>query len=286
LLELNHGLIKNASGYDLRHLFIGSEGTLGFITEASLRLDILPLETKVIFFAVPNNSHFIDILNIFMEELQITAFEFFSNSALKCMIDESKLPAPFANFSPFYVLLEYEAEENDKKLVVDLINKCLKMKLISDALLSENIQQANYFWRYRKEISSSLQKYFPYKYDLAVLPSKIPAFINHMNDIFNNIYPNFKIIWFGHVADGNLHLNILKPENLSGDEFFSYCNKMSAYLYSTIREYQGTISAEHGIGILKKEFLHYTKTNAEINYMKLIKKIFDPNNIINPGKIF
>jgi glycolate oxidase subunit GlcD len=286
LLELNYGLIKNATGYDLRHLFIGSEGTLGLITEASLRLTDLPLETKVILCAVSNRNHFIDILNIFSASLQATAFEFFSELALLRMREESKLKHPFSTSTPFYILLEYETNKEADRLAKEIIKKCVATKIITKALISKNSQQAAHFWRFRKEISMSLAKYSPYKYDIAVLPSNIPSFIKKVESLFNKIYPALEIVWFGHIGDGNLHLNILKPAKLSNKRFFSYCNSMSEALYSLIQEYRGAVSAEHGVGLLKKDFLCYSKNEVEINYMRSLKQVFDRNNIMNPGKIF
>lgn len=285
LLELNYGLTKNAGGYDLRHLFIGSEGTLGFITEATLKLTTPPLNTKVILFAVPDKNHFIDILNIFRADLPITAFEFFSEIAIRHMLTESQLHHPFSLTTPFYVLLEYESDKENDKSAQIIAKKCLNKKIVSNVLISENLRQAEHFWRFRKEISMSLLKYSPYKYDIAVLPSNIASFMEEGEQVFNRIYPGLEIVWFGHVGDGNLHLNILKPNQLEKDEFFLYCNQVSEQLFSLIQKYQGAVSAEHGIGLLKKNFLPYSKNIIEIDYMRSIKKLFDSNNIMNPGKI-
>ena len=285
LLELNCGLIKNSAGYDLRHLFICSEGTLGLITEATLKLIAPPSDTKVMLFAMPNHHHFIDLLNAFNAAVSITAFEFFSELAICHVIAESKLRHPFPAPSAFYILLEYESNKENDQLAMNIANQCLNENVIANALISENLQHAKNFWRYREEISMSLLKHFPYKYDIAVLPSKISPFIKEVDKTFNRIYPDLEIVWFGHVGDGNLHLNVLKPAQVSKEEFFSYCDKMSEKLYALIQKYQGTVSSEHGIGLLKKKFLHYSKHDEEINYMRSIKKIFDPNNIMNPGKL-
>ncbi|OGO96408.1 MAG: FAD-linked oxidase [Coxiella sp. RIFCSPHIGHO2_12_FULL_44_14] len=285
LLELNYGLAKNACGYDFRHLFIGSEGTLGFITEATLRLIQPPATTKVVLFSVPDNNHFIDILHAFDVRSTITAFEFFSEIAIRHVIEELQLKHPFSETASFYILLEYESNKESDSFVRKATKECLKGKIVNNVLVSNNLQQNENFWRFRKEISMSLSRYFPYKYDISVLPSKIPLFIKEIDEVFNTIYPDLEIIWFGHVGDGNLHLNILKPSHLSADQFFPYCNEMSKQLYLLVQQYHGAVSAEHGIGLLKKNFLHYSKTDIEIDYMRAIKKIFDRNNIMNPGKI-
>lgn len=285
LLELNKDLIKNASGYDFRHLFIGSEGTLGFITEATLQLIKSPKETKVMLFSVPNDNYFIDILNEFQKTLSIVAFEFFSEEAIQHVISDSKLKHPFSTSSPFYILLEYESSTENDTLALEITEEISNNNFISDAIISQNSQQAKQLWYFRENISISILKHFPYKYDIAVTPSKISFFIQEATKLIKNIYPKFEIVWFGHVGDGNLHLNILKPIEMSENDFFSYCSDTSEEVYGLIKKYKGTISAEHGIGLLKKEFLHYTKSDVEVNYMKAIKKVFDHNNIMNPGKL-
>lgn len=286
LLELNHGLTKNSTGYDLRHLFIGSEGTLGLITQATLKLTTAPSAIKVMLFAVPDKNHFIDLLKIFNTTLTITAFEFFSEAAIRYMMSETKLPHPFFSIvTPFYILLEYESDNESDNSAMILAEKCINDKIVIDVLISENLQHAKNFWRYREEISMSLLKFSPYKYDIAVLPSKVATFIYDVDKLFASIYPDMEIVWFGHIGDGNLHLNILKPSKLSKEQFFSYCHQMSEPLYTLVQKYHGTVSAEHGIGLLKKDFLHYAKSKAEIDYMRAIKNIFDRNNLMNPGKL-
>lgn len=285
LLKLNHGLIKNSSGYDLRHLFIGSEGTLGLITEATLQLTMPPKKTRSIFFSVPNKDDFIEILNSFRKVVQLTAFEFFDQIAMKNVCSAINLTPPLQAKSPYYVLLAYEASEEHDDLSIRIAKKCLSKKYVSDVLISEDSKEAEKFWRFRNEISMALLKYSPYKYDIAVLPSKIANFMHEVDKVFKTIYSNLEIVWWGHVGDGNLHLNILKPKHISDNEFFKYCSNVSNQLYSLVQKYKGTISAEHGIGLLKKQFLTYSKSENEISYMHSIKKIFDPNNIMNPRKL-
>lgn len=285
VMSLNHGLIKNAGGYDLRHLFIGSEGTLGFITQITLQLEIPPPETQVLLLAVTDNSKFIDILNIFREKVTITAFEFFSNEAIQHVISETGLKHPFTTKALYYVLVEYEANSNNNDIVAETTQTCIDNAWIVDALLSSNIKQAETFWKYRESISMSLAKFSPYKYDIAVLPSKVANFMRDIDTLFHAIYPDFNIIWFGHIGDGNLHLNILKPDNITKNDFFTYCDNVSKKVFEIIQQYEGAISAEHGVGLLKKNYLHYSKSAVEIEYMRAIKKVFDPNNIMNPGKV-
>lgn len=114
----------------------------------------------------------------------------------------------------------------------------------------------------------------------------MPAFIKDIEIIVADNYPDFEICWFGHIGDGNLHLNILKPENLTKDQFFEKCQVVNKYVFDTVKKYNGSISAEHGVGMTKKPYLQYTKSAEEVEYMKALKQVFDPNSIMNPGKLF
>lgn len=286
VLDLNQGLVKNNSGYDLRHLLIGSEGTLGLITEATMKLTVPPNAVKVALFAIQHKNALMELLKIFQTKLQITAFEFFSEAALQHVIDASELKHPFQKRAEFYVLLEYESDFKSDEFLLQLAEECLQNGLVLDAVINDSLQQAKSLWRLREDISMALSKHSPYKYDIAVKPSKISSFIEQADQLLAGLYPNFEVIWFGHVCDGNLHLNILKPKNMENDEFFLLCQQKSEAVYSLVRDYQGTLSAEHGIGLTKKNFLSFTKSEVEIEYLRSIKKIFDVNNILNPGKIF
>jgi FAD/FMN-containing dehydrogenase len=285
ILELNYGLIKNSSGYDLRQLFIGSEGTLGFIVSATLQLTLPPKKSNTIFLAVKDKHYFIEILNVFRSNLTINAFEFFDQNSLNEVMERDNTNSPFETSAPYYVLIDYEIDEVNEKNILDSADECIKRDYINSYIIAKNDNELKYFWSFRLGISTSLAKYSPYKYDIAVLPSKMSNFIEDINLIFNNVYSNLKTVWWGHVGDGNLHLNILKPEKTSIEEFFIYCEKASNHVYKTIQKYKGTISAEHGIGLLKKQYLSCSKDESEIRYMQEIKKIFDKNNIINRDKL-
>lgn len=285
LLDLNHGLIKNASGYDLRHLWIGSEGTLGIVTEATIRLTTPPLETQVALLSVSDASAMMDILVQLRKQLSITAFEFFSDVALQYVLAASASISPFAKSAPFYVLVEYEKNNHSDTDMMNAYDSLYAAKHINDGIVSSSEQQKYDLWHLREAISMSLQPHCPYKYDISVLPSLMTAFMQSVNEVFHQ-YPAFEVVWFGHVGDGNLHLNILKPSHFDKADFFDRCEKMSHQVYACVKQYHGSVSAEHGIGLIKKDFLPYSKSEAEIAYMRSIKKIFDKNNIMNPGKIF
>ncbi|MBT7227409.1 MAG: FAD-binding oxidoreductase [Gammaproteobacteria bacterium] len=286
LLDLNRGLSKNATGYDFRHLFTGAEGTLGFIVELTLALTSMPKDPTVLVLGAEGMEPIMQVLQKFQGELNLTAFEFFSEKALKHVIEEKQLQRPFETESEFYALIEFENQsEQDIDTAMHLFETCLEEGWIVDGTISQNSTQANNLWRLREDISETISTFTPYKNDISVKVSKVPEFLQEVDSLVTSSYPDFEIIWFGHIGDGNVHLNILKPESLAAEAFFEKCAKVSNLVFEIVEKHGGSISAEHGVGLLKKPFLHYSRSSAEMAYMKAVKKIFDPNNIMNPGKL-
>ena len=286
LLELNKGLIKNATGYDLRHLFIGSEGSLGFIVEACIKLAKAPKNLQVLVLACPDFSSIMQTLATFQKQIDLCAFEFFSEVALEKVTAHGSVKRPFESKAPFYALLEYEAlTESLGEQVFSLFESCVEQGLVLDGVLSQNKKQAEELWALRERISETLSVFTPYKNDISVKVSLVPALIEEIDALVQAAYPEFEIVWYGHIGDGNMHLNILKPETWEKEDFFQECKRVSQFVFEVIEKYQGSISAEHGLGLLKKDFLHYTRSADEITYMHAMKKIFDPMGIMNPGKL-
>lgn len=286
LLDLNRGLTKNATGYDFRHLFIGSEGTLGFIVELTLALCSKPNDPAVLLLGVERMAESMEVLKAFQKRMKLTAFEFFSDKAMEHVVEEKGLQRPFESPSEFYVLIEFEkVAEQDIKDAIELFEHCLEQGWISDGIISQSAGQANSLWSLREDISETISKFTPYKNDISVKVSQVPSFLEAAEALVSEAYPDFEIIWFGHIGDGNLHLNILKPANLAIEDFYKKCDEVSERVFSLVRKFGGSISAEHGIGMLKKPFLHYSRGPGELDYMKAIKQVFDPKNIMNPGKL-
>jgi len=287
LLELNKDLIKNATGYDLRQLFIGAEGTLGFVVEATMRLERQPTNLTALVLGTPDFDSIMPVLHAFQDKLDLTAFEFFSDKALAKVLARGDVPAPFETDCPFYALLEFEAttdERADQALAT--FEHCVEQGWVLDGVMSQSEQQLQNLWKLREYISETISHWTPYKNDISVTVGKVPAFLKEIDAIVGEHYPDFEIVWFGHIGDGNLHLNILKPDAMDKDEFFGKCATVNKWVFETVQKYNGSISAEHGVGMTKRDYLEYSRSPAEIEYMKAVKAVFDPNGIMNPGKIF
>ncbi|MEZ3185889.1 FAD-binding oxidoreductase [Pseudomonas sp. LM13] len=287
LLELNKDLIKNATGYDLRQLFIGAEGTLGFVVEATMRLERQPTNLTALALGTPDFDSIMPVLHAFQDKLDLTAFEFFSDKALAKVLGRGDVPAPFETDCPFYALLEFEAttdERADQALAT--FEHCVEQGWVLDGVMSQSEQQLQNLWKLREYISETISHWTPYKNDISVTVGKVPAFLKEIDAIVGEHYPDFEIVWFGHIGDGNLHLNILKPDAMDKDEFFGKCATVNKWVFETVQKYNGSISAEHGVGMTKRDYLEYSRSPSEIEYMKAVKAVFDPNGIMNPGKIF
>lgn len=285
LLDLNKGLVKNATGYDLRHLFVGSEGTLGFIVEATIKLAKKPVDLNVMVLACADFGGIMQVLKAFQDEIDLCAFEFFSNVALQ-KVTAHGVQKPFETEAPFYALLEYEKlSDETEQQVLNVFEACVEDGLVVDGVLSQNEKQAKELWALRERISETISIFTPYKNDISVKISHVSDLIGEVDSVVQKAYPEFEIVWYGHIGDGNMHLNILKPDAWTKEAFFDECKRVSQFVFEIVEKYQGSISAEHGLGLLKKDYLHFSRNAAEINYMKAMKKLFDPCNIMNPGKM-
>ncbi|WP_352336765.1 FAD-binding oxidoreductase [Psychrobacter sp. 16-MNA-CIBAN-0192] len=287
ILHLNRGMVKNATGYDLRHLFIGSEGTLGLVTHAQIKLERPPQDLTVMVLGMDNFSDVMNVLSAFQAKIDLTAFEFFDSVAIDKLMAHGQVQEPFESRPKFYTLLEFEAPYEpimDKAMAI--FEECMEQGWVVDGVMSQSIAQAQELWKLREHISETISVFTPYKNDVSVLITHVPDFINDIDTIVSNNYPDFEVCWFGHIGDGNLHLNILKPEAMSKDDFFAACQLVNKFVFETVQKYGGSVSAEHGVGMTKKPYLHYSRSETEIEYLKEIKQVFDPNNIMNRGKIF
>lgn len=285
VLELGRSLVKNSSGYDLRHLAIASEGTLGIVVEATLKLTAPPPPTNVMLLALPSFEALMQVFEAFRSRLQLQAFEFFTDVALKHVLAHGA-QAPFAEVHPFYVVTEFASDEASEAEALAAFEQCMEQGLVSDGVISGSDAQAAQLWRLREDITESLARYVPYKNDVSVRLSAMPAFLAETQALLAKEYPQFEVVWFGHIGDGNLHINILKPDDVAQEAFVADCERVTKLLASTLQAHGGSISAEHGIGLVKKPYLGCTRSDAEIAAMRGIKAVLDPNGIMNPGKLF
>lgn len=287
VLHLNNSLVKNATGYDLRHLFIGSEGTLGLITKVTLNLT-RPVKDQALFvFGVSDLDAVMKIYHTFKKELPILAFEMFTDLALKHVLSHhSDLKKPFSGSFPYYVLAEIEVTgESVLARALELFETGVEQGWIQDGIQAQNPQQAKDLWRLREDISEATSPYTPYKNDISVRIAKVPQFLSEMDAILKKNYPHFEVVWFGHIGDGNLHINILKPKDMATEAFLKECKLVDMLMFEMIEKLQGSVSAEHGVGLTKRPYLGHTRAPEEIALMRGIKKVFDPDGIMNPGKL-
>ncbi len=286
ILNLNHGLVKNATGYDLRHLFIGSEGTLGLITEATIKLTKPPKDLMVMVLAVNDTQSLMHVFEHFQNTLDLTAFECFSDRTLHYVHTDKGIAKPFESDAPFYALLEIEKDSGEKeRIAMEAFEYCVNQAWVSDGVISSNEAQAKSLWRLREDISETLAAYTPYKNDLAVRISKIPEYLEQVIELIHHHYQEFEVLWYGHIGDGNVHLNILKPDSMETEVFFKKCKKLNPLIFAITQKMKGSVSAEHGVGLLKRDDIAYSRSPEELCIMKSLKAVFDPNGIMNPGKV-
>ena len=287
LLDLNRGLIKNNAGYDLRHLVIGSEGTLGVIVEVTVSLADPPGDLAVMVLGVPDMAAIMEVLHCARGRLQLHAFEFFSEDALARVIEHQDLQRPFETAAPFYALLEFaQPDEAALEAAMAVFEETVEQGWVLDGAVSQSVAQARSLWRLREDISETISRWTPYKNDISTRVSDVPGFLAEVDKVVTDHYPDFQIIWFGHIGDGNVHLNVLKPDDLPMDEFQARCGEVSRWVFEIVQRHGGSVSAEHGVGLLKKDYLTYSRSETEIEIMRGIKRVFDPDGIMNPGKIF
>ncbi|WP_114239073.1 FAD-binding oxidoreductase [Dyella sp. C9] len=285
LLQLNRGLIKNSSGYDLRHLLIGSEGTLGVVVEATLRLTDPPPPSQVMLLALPNMDALMEVFGLFRSRLNLQAFEFFTDVALKHVLAHGAQRA-IEGEHPYYVVTEFDADEAAQDAALAAFEQGVDRGWISDGVIAQSEAQAAALWRLREGITESLAPHRPYKNDISLRISALPLFLHEIHQLLGREYPHFEVVWFGHIGDGNLHINVLRPEALSDEDFIAQCEHVTKLLAATLERHGGSISAEHGIGLVKRAYLRSTRSEAEIALMRGVRQVFDPKGLLNPGKLF
>jgi FAD/FMN-containing dehydrogenase len=290
-----HGLKslrKDNSGYDLKDLFIGSEGTLGIITAAVLRLYPQPAERLTGFASLTSLEQAPSFFARLSEAAgpMLTATEIMSRIALEFVLKHGEgTRDPFAAPHPWYVLFELSSPRTGESLAPlaeTLLEEAQQAGEIADAVIAASLTQAQELWRLR-EMMSEVQKHEggSIKHDIAVPVARVPEFIERASQLVELMIPGARPVPFGHLGDGNIHYNVSQPPAMDRAVFLANWEALNTAVHEIVLDLDGSISAEHGIGRLKRDLLPHAKQPLELELMRKIKQAFDPNNILNPGKL-
>jgi FAD/FMN-containing dehydrogenase len=287
------GLRKDNTGYDLRQLFIGSEGTLGIITAATLKLYPLPAATLTAWAAVPSMEAAVTLLGLAHRRLGagLTGFEVMGQFALG-LVDRHfpQLRVPLYRDAPFCVLLEnsdHESELHARGQFEGLLEAALEDGCVSDAVVAENIAQARQLWHIRESIPlAQAEEGLNIKHDISLPVSSIPEFCRDTDVLLQQEIPGVRLVNFGHLGDGNLHYNVQAPETGDAAAFLRDREKqVNTLVYDSVHRFGGSISAEHGVGSLKADTLPKYKSAVALELMRSVKRALDPQNVLNPGRV-
>jgi D-lactate dehydrogenase (cytochrome) len=285
-------LRKDNTGYNLKQIFIGSEGTLGIITGAVMKLFPLPLERQTSFVALKNLETVIELLSKarFASADTISTFELIPRIGLDLSLKH--IPGtidPMIDKHEYYALIEFESGSMNSglKLIMEhFLSEAIEEELLVDAVICQSVSQREQMWFIREGmvLAQSLEG-ASIKNDISVPISKVPEFIHRANTLLSNNYPGIRPVAFGHIGDGNIHYNLQQPIGTDNEKFLSSWHDITEMVIKIVNDLKGSFSAEHGIGMFKvSELLEY-KSSVEIELMRNIKKSFDPIGIMNPGKI-
>ena len=286
------GLRKDNTGYDLRDLFIGAEGTLGIITAAVLKLHAQPAARLTALFALQTPRDALSLLSIAQHrcDASLTGFELMSAFCLDLV--EKHFPtlhSPFSKRHAQYVLLELsdsESEAHASSLLEMLASEAMDRGLIQDAVVASSLSQSQAMWQLREHISmAQAAEGKNIKHDIAVPVSRLADFIAETDALLQQKFPACRMVTFGHLGDGNLHYNVSAPVGHNDDDFLRQQQLINQLVHDKVHQYEGSISAEHGLGALKREEIRRYKSGTELNMMVAIKRALDPLNLMNPGKV-
>ncbi|MGZ8290029.1 MAG: FAD-binding oxidoreductase [Telluria sp.] len=286
------GLRKDNTGYDLRDLFVGAEGTLGVITGAVLKLYPMPKATVTAMAALDSPGAALDLLTLMQDRCgaSLTGFELMSDVCLQLVATHfPQLPRPFAARHPQYVLLELssaESENHATALLEQSIEAAIERGACRDAVVATSVAQSRGLWQVREHISMAQAAAGKnIKHDISLPISRIADFIAVADAKLLQAFPGCQLVTFGHLGDGNLHYNVAPPAGVPHDDFLRHQDTVNRIVHDQVDAFGGSISAEHGIGALKRDELSRYKSPVELGMMRAIKAALDPLGIMNPGKI-
>ncbi len=290
LADLNK-LKKDNTGYDLKNLFIGAEGTLGVITAAVLRLVPRPRSVETAFVGVPSPEAALALLNIATESAGggVTSYELMPREGVEIVLRHiAGCRDPLLAPHPWYVLIELssQAQGGLRAVLEDILARGIEQRLVDDAAIAESLEQVKAFWRIRENFGEA-QRHAggSIKHDISVPVAAVPAFLKEAAAAVQRVVPGAHPLPFGHLGDGNIHYNVNQPAGADKTEYLTHWDDMNAAVYDVVKKYGGSISAEHGIGVVKRHQLPSVKDPVALDLMRSLKSLLDPKGILNPGKV-
>ncbi|HEY3890485.1 MAG TPA: FAD-binding oxidoreductase [Bradyrhizobium sp.] len=283
-------LKKDNTGYDLRNLFIGAEGTLGIITAATLRLFPKPRAVETAYVGLRSPADALTLLAISQNEAagSLTSFELLSDVAVDFSVRHGiDIRNPLAGGHPWYVLMELSSSRDDARAALEsILAQGLDDGVVADAVIAANLGQRQAFWKLRDEMSAAQKpEGGSIKHDISVPVAAVPDFIAEANAAVVKLIPGSRPVPFGHLGDGNIHYNVSQPVGGDAADFLARWHEVNAVVFDIVRRMGGSISAEHGIGVLKRDELPDVKDKVAIALMRDLKAMLDPLGIMNPGKV-
>jgi FAD/FMN-containing dehydrogenase len=283
-------LKKDNTGYDLRNLFIGAEGTLGIITAATLKLFPKPRAIETAFVGLKSPDDALKLLSIAQSEAagSLTSFELLADIAVDFSVRHGiDIRDPLTGKHPWFVLMELSSSRDDARGALEsILGRGMEQGIVDDAVIAANLSQRAGFWKLRDEMSAAQKpEGGSIKHDISVPVAAVPAFIAEANAAVVKLIPGARPVPFGHLGDGNIHYNVSQPIGGNAADFLARWHEVNAVVFDIVLRMGGSISAEHGIGVLKRDELPEVKDKVAIELMRSIKALLDPLGIMNPGKV-
>jgi FAD/FMN-containing dehydrogenase len=283
-------LRKNNTGFDLTHLVVGSEGTLGVITAAVLKLFPIPGAIEAAFIGLASPRAALELLDLSRElaNSEITSFELLPRIGLDFVLAHFDAREVLRGKYPWYVLLELSSQRADglSERLLELLEAASKKHIVEDAAVASSLEQRASFWKLR-ELLPEAQRHEggSIKHDVSVPIASIPAFLEEVESAVASALPGARLVAFGHAGDGNIHCNVSQPVGADKNAFLARWDEVNAVIHGLVMAHCGSISAEHGIGQMKRDLLPKVKDKTAMEVMRVIKKALDPKGILNPGKV-
>ena len=284
-------LKKDNTGYDLKNLFIGAEGTLGVITAAVLRLVPRPRSVETAFAGIASPEAALELLGIATEGSAggVTSFEIMTRQGIDLVLEHgSGVRDPLSSRHNWYALIELSSQQREglRDVMEEILGEGMQKSLVADATIADSIEQAKMYWRIR-ELFGEVQRYAggSIKHDVSVPVAAVPTFIAEANEAVVKLIPGARPLPFGHLGDGNIHYNVTQPLGADKDAYLQRWDDVNAVVFAVVKKHGGSISAEHGIGVIKRDMLPSVKDPVAYALMRDLKHMLDPKGILNPGKV-